>query len=52
MGAHELVARHVAEALEEGQSKWIARDVVAGCLLSEAIRPFRGERPIEIFRPS
>ena len=47
MGAYELVARHVAAALEEGQSRCIAKDVVARCLLSEAIRLFREERPIE-----
>jgi hypothetical protein len=47
MGTHELVARHVAAALEEAQSRRIGRDVVARCLLSEAIRLFREERPIE-----
>lgn len=47
MGAHELVGRHVAAALEEGQSRCITRDIVARCLLSEAIRLFREERPIE-----
>jgi hypothetical protein len=46
MGAHELVARHVAAALEEGQSRCIARDVIARCLLSEAIRLFREGRSI------
>jgi hypothetical protein len=47
MGAHELVARHVAAALEEGQSRCIARDVIARCLLSEAIRLFREGRPVD-----
>lgn len=46
MGAHELVARHVVAALEEGQSRCIARDVIARCLLSEAIRLFREGRSI------
>jgi hypothetical protein len=46
MGAHDLVARHVAAALEEAQSRRIDRDVVARCLLSEAIRLFREGRPI------
>lgn len=47
MGAHHLVARHVSAALEEAQSRCISRDVVARCLLSEAIRLFREGRPIE-----
>jgi hypothetical protein len=47
MGTHELVARHVAAALEEAQSRRISRDVVARCLLSEAIRLFREGRPID-----
>ncbi len=47
MGAHELVARHVAAALEEGQSRCIARDVIARCLLSEAIRLFREGRSVD-----
>ena len=47
MGTHELVARHVAAALEEARSRSIDNDVVARCLLSEAIRLFRQGRPIE-----
>jgi len=47
MGTHELVARHVAAAHEEAQSRRISRDVVARCLLSEAIRLFREGRPID-----
>jgi len=47
MGTHELVARHVAAALEEAQLRCISRDVVARCLLSEAIRLFRERRPID-----
>jgi hypothetical protein len=47
MGAHELVARYVAAAVEEAQSRSIGRDVVGRCLLSEAIRLFRDGRSIE-----
>jgi hypothetical protein len=47
MGTHELVARHVAAALEEAQALSIDSDVVARCLLSEAIRLFRQKRPID-----
>lgn len=47
MGTHELVARHVAAALEEARARSIDADVVARCLLSEAIRLFRQGRPIE-----
>jgi hypothetical protein len=47
MSAYELVARHVAVALKEVEAQSIARDVVARCLLSEAIRLFRLDRPIE-----
>jgi hypothetical protein len=46
MGTHDLVARHVAAALEEARAQSIDSDVVARCLLSEAIRLFRQERPI------
>ena len=47
MSPHALVARHVAAALKEAQSQSISSDVVARCLLSEAIRLFRQGRPIE-----
>jgi hypothetical protein len=47
MGAHDLVARHVVAALEEARSRSIDSDVVARCLLSEAIRLFRQNRPID-----
>jgi hypothetical protein len=47
MSSHALVARHVAAALKEAQSQSIESDVVARCLLSEAIRLFRQGRPIE-----
>jgi len=46
-GAHALVTHHVAEALKEAESRSISRDVVARCLLSEAIRLFREHRPVE-----
>jgi hypothetical protein len=46
MGTHVLVARHVAAALEEARAHSIDSDVVARCLLSEAIRLFRERRPI------
>ena len=41
MSTHQLVARHVAAALSEAAELKIAEDVVARCLLSEAIRLFR-----------
>ena len=47
MGTHDLVARHVAAALEEAAAKSISSDVVARCLLSEAIRLFRQHRPLD-----
>jgi hypothetical protein len=47
MGTHELVARHVAAALTEAEAQSIDSDVVARCLLSEAIRLFRLGRPIK-----
>jgi hypothetical protein len=47
MGTHEMVARHVAAALEEAKAQSISSDVVGRCLLSEAIRLFRQERSIE-----
>lgn len=47
MSTHELVARHVAAALKEADAQSISGDVVARCLLSEAIRIFRQERSIE-----
>jgi len=46
-GTHALVAHHVAEALKEAEARSISRDVVARCLLSEAIRLFREHRPVE-----
>jgi hypothetical protein len=47
MGTHELVARHVAAALQEATAHSISSDVVARCLLSEAIRIFRERRSID-----
>ena len=47
MSTYELVARHVAAALEEAGTQSIASDIVARCLLSEAIRIFRQDRSIE-----
>lgn len=44
MGTHEMVARHVAAALKEAEAQSISSDVVARCLLSEAIRLFREHR--------
>ena len=45
MSAHQLVSRHVEAALAESSSKGSADDVVARCLLSEAIRLFKNGRP-------
>jgi hypothetical protein len=47
MSTYDLVARHVASALKEAEAQSISSDVVARCLLSEAIRLFRQGRPIE-----
>lgn len=44
MSVHQLVSRHVADALREASAKSIADDVVARCLLSEAIRLFKLNR--------
>lgn len=41
MSTHQLVSRHVEAALAEAAGQSIAADVVARCLLSEAIRLFR-----------
>ena len=47
MSSYELVARHVTAALQEASTHSISSDVVARCLLSEAIRIFRQQRTIE-----
>ena len=44
MSTHQLVARHVAAALREATDRQIGEDVVARCLLSEAIRLFKQGR--------
>ena len=45
MSASQLVSRHVEAALAEAAGRSIRPDVVARCLLSEAIRLFQRERP-------
>ena len=45
MSASQLVARHVQAALAEASGQSIEPDVVARCLLSEAIHLFQRERP-------
>lgn len=45
MSAHQLVSRHVEAALGEAAASGVADDVVARCLLSEAIRIFKRHRP-------
>jgi len=42
-----MVARHVSAALREAEGQSVSSDVVARCLLSEAIRLFREQRPID-----
>jgi hypothetical protein len=44
MSSYELVSRHVREALDEAATRSISSDVVARCLLSEAIRLFKQNR--------
>ena len=44
MSTHQLVARHVEAALNEAAASKIDEDVVARCLLSEAIRLFKHGR--------
>lgn len=44
MSTYELVAKHVEAALAEAGPKGIADDVVARCLLSEAVRLFKRSR--------
>jgi hypothetical protein len=41
MSAYEMVSRHVQAALAEAASQSVSEDVVARCLLSEAIRLFK-----------
>jgi hypothetical protein len=44
MSTYQLVARHIEAALKEAAERKIAEDVVARCLLSEAIRLFKRDR--------
>ncbi len=44
MSSYELVSRHVEAALTEAATRSISSDVVARCLLSEAIRLFKKDR--------
>lgn len=44
MSVHQLVAKHVEAALAEAAGQSISDDVVARCLLSEAIRLFKKGR--------
>ena len=44
MSTYQLVARHIEAALREAAERRIAEDVVARCLLSEAIRLFKHDR--------
>ena len=46
MSTHAMVASHVAAAPREAEAGAISTDVFARCLLSEAIRLFRQQRPI------
>jgi hypothetical protein len=40
-----MVSKHVEAALNEASAKGVVEDVVARCLLSEAIRIFKRSRP-------
>ncbi|SKA09652.1 hypothetical protein SAMN02745126_03477 [Enhydrobacter aerosaccus] len=44
MSPYQLVSRHIEAALAEAATHSISSDVVARCLLSEAIRLFKKER--------
>jgi hypothetical protein len=44
MSAYQLVSRHVQAALVEAVAQSVSDDVVARCLLSEAIRLFKVSR--------
>ena len=44
MSSYKLVSRHVQAALADAAAQSISQDVVARCLLSEAIRLFKLER--------
>lgn len=44
MSTHQMVSRHVEAALAEAAGHGIDDDVVARCLLSEAVRLFKRRR--------
>jgi hypothetical protein len=44
MSAYQMVSRHVQAALAEASGRSVSDDVVARCLLSEAIRLFKASR--------
>jgi hypothetical protein len=44
MSTYAMVSRHIEQALVEAAGKSISEDVVARCLLSEAIRLFKRSR--------
>jgi len=44
MSAYQMVSRHVEAALAEAAGRSVSDDVVARCLLSEAIRLFKAGR--------
>ena len=44
MSTYAMVSRHIEQALAEAAGKSISDDVVARCLLSEAIRLFTRSR--------
>jgi hypothetical protein len=44
MSTYAMVSRHIEQALAEAAGKLISDDVVARCLLSEAIRLFKRSR--------
>ena len=47
MSTHQMVSRYVEQALAEASTRSISEDVVARCLLSEAIRLFQRSRTNE-----
>ena len=47
MSTHQMVCGHIERALAEAASRSISEDVVARCLLSEAIRIFKRSRSDE-----
>ena len=44
MSTHQLVAAHIGAAMKEASGRGVSSDVVARCLLSEAIRIFKTSR--------